>query len=77
MLRQGFETLARAAQERGELDPALEPEHFSKLPLSLIQGMLIQLGVYGDELNVDDYARTAAALLDGPPAQESSHVEGP
>ena len=64
-LRGGFETLSRAAQERGELDPALDPAEFSRLPISLMQGLLVQLGVYGDELDIDAYARAAAALVDG------------
>jgi AcrR family transcriptional regulator len=64
-LRGGFETLARAAQERGELDPAVDPAHFSRLPISLMQGLLVQVGVYGDELDIDAYARAAAALIDG------------
>jgi AcrR family transcriptional regulator len=63
-LRAGFETLARAAQERGELDPALEPEHFARLCISLLQGLLLQVGVYGDALDIDGYARAATALLD-------------
>jgi AcrR family transcriptional regulator len=63
-LRAGFETLARAAQERGELDPALDPAEFSRLPISLMQGLLVQLGVYGDELDIDAYARAATALID-------------
>jgi AcrR family transcriptional regulator len=67
-LREGFEGLARAAQERGELDPALDPEQFSRLPLSLMQGLLIQLGVFGDDLDIDAYARAATALIDGPRA---------
>jgi TetR/AcrR family transcriptional regulator, transcriptional repressor of aconitase len=64
-LRSGFETLARAAQERGELDPAIDPEHFGRLPVSLLQGLFVQLGVYGGALDIDAYAREAAALLDG------------
>jgi AcrR family transcriptional regulator len=63
-LRAGFERLAHAAQERGELDPALEPEDFSRLPISLLQGGLIQIGVYGHEFDIDAYARAAAALID-------------
>src|SRR5262249_13193985 len=39
-LRAGFETLARAAQEGGELDAVLEPEHFGRLCISLLQGLL-------------------------------------
>jgi TetR/AcrR family transcriptional regulator, transcriptional repressor of aconitase len=67
LLRSGFETLARAAQERGELDPALDPVHYGRLPLSLLQGMLIQLGVYGADFDVEPYATAATALLDRPP----------
>jgi AcrR family transcriptional regulator len=66
-LRAGFETLARAAQERGELDPKLDPERFSRLAISLLQGLLIQIGVYGDEIDMDAYAREATALIDGAP----------
>jgi TetR/AcrR family transcriptional regulator, transcriptional repressor of aconitase len=67
-LRAGFETLARAAQERGELDPALDPAELGRIPVSLIQGMFIQLAVYGDAFDVDAYVRTATALIDRPPA---------
>jgi AcrR family transcriptional regulator len=65
-LRATFEKLARAARERGELDPAIDLEAFSRLPISILHGMLLQLGVYGDELDLDAYARTAAAVVDGP-----------
>jgi AcrR family transcriptional regulator len=68
-LRHGFETLARAAQERGELDPTLQPEHFARLCISLLQGLLLQVGVYGEALDIDGYARAAKALLDEQPAQ--------
>jgi AcrR family transcriptional regulator len=63
-LRGGFEALARAAQERGELDPAVDPEEFSRLPISLMQGLLVQVGVYGEELDIDAYARAAARAID-------------
>ena len=63
-LRGTFETLARAAQERGELDPAVDPEQFSRLPISLMQGLLVQIGVYGEELDIDAYARAAASAID-------------
>jgi AcrR family transcriptional regulator len=63
-LRGGFERLARAAQERGELDPGLDLAQFSRLPISLLQGMLVQVGVYGDEIDIDAYAAEAAGLLD-------------
>jgi AcrR family transcriptional regulator len=62
-LRAGFETLARAAQERAELDPELDPQDFSRLPISLLQGLLIQLSVFGDEIDIDAYARAATALI--------------
>jgi TetR/AcrR family transcriptional regulator, transcriptional repressor of aconitase len=64
-VRAGFEGLARAARERGELDPAVDLEYFSRLPLSLFQGLLVQLGVFGDDLDIAAYTRAAAALLDG------------
>ena len=63
-LRGGFEALARAAQERGELDPAVDPEQFARLPISLMQGLLVQLGVYGEEVDIDAYARAAAEAID-------------
>jgi TetR/AcrR family transcriptional regulator, transcriptional repressor of aconitase len=63
-LRGGFETLARAAQERGELDPAVDPEQFSRLPVSLMQGLLVQVGVYGEEIDIDAYALAAAGAID-------------
>ena len=65
-LRAGFEELARAAQERGDLDPALDPESFGRMPISLMQGLLVQLAVYGDDLDLDEYAAVAEALLDRP-----------
>ena len=67
-LRAGFETLGRAAQQRGELDPELDAEDFSRLPISLLQGLLIQLGVFGEVIDIDAYARAATALIDRPPA---------
>lgn len=63
-LREGFATLARAAQERGELDAAIDPDQFGRLALSLLQGALIQISVYGDDMDLDAYVRTAVALLD-------------
>jgi AcrR family transcriptional regulator len=63
-LRGGFEALARAAQERGELDPALDPHDFARLPVALLHGLLIQLGIYGDAFDIDAYVRAASTLLD-------------
>ena len=68
-LRSGFETLARAAQEHGELDPALEPEHFARLCISLLQGALLQVGLYGNELDLDGYARAMTMLIDRKPSE--------
>ncbi len=62
--RGGFESLARAAQDRGELGPGVEPREVATLAISLLQGLLIQVSVFGDELDIDAYARAAAALLD-------------
>jgi TetR/AcrR family transcriptional regulator, transcriptional repressor of aconitase len=64
-LRGGFEALARAAQERGELDPAVDLEQYSRLAVSLLQGLLLQLAVYGGVIDLDAYAQAAATLLDG------------
>jgi AcrR family transcriptional regulator len=64
-LRASFETLARAAQARGELDPGLDVTAFSRLPIALLHGMLIQLGLFGDALDLGAYARAAETLLDG------------
>jgi hypothetical protein len=69
-LRLGFETLARAAQERGDLDSALEPKHFSRVVVSLLQGLLLQYGVYEGEIDIDAYVRAATTLIDGHPAIE-------
>src|SRR5262249_2984124 len=69
-LRAGFEALARAAQERGELDGDLDPEQFSRLAISLLQGLLLQLGVFGADLDIDAYARAATALVDRQPDEE-------
>ena len=68
-LRAGFETLARTAQERGDLDPALEPVHFARLCISLLQGALLQVGLYGDELDLDGYARATTTLIDRKPSE--------
>jgi AcrR family transcriptional regulator len=65
-LREGFATLARAAQGSGELDAAIDPDQLGRLAISLLQGALIQISVYGDEMDLDAYVRTAVALLDGP-----------
>jgi AcrR family transcriptional regulator len=64
-LRAGFEQLARAAQERGELDRKLEPKHFARLCISLLQGALLQLGLIGDEFDIEGYARAVTRLVDG------------
>jgi AcrR family transcriptional regulator len=63
-LHGGFEALAQAAQERGELDPALDPHDFARLPVALLHGLLIQLGIYGDAFDIDAYVRAAGTLLD-------------
>lgn len=73
-LREGFETLACAAQERGELDPALEPEHLSRIAISLLQGLFIQYGVYGNKIDIDAYIRAATMLFDGHPAQHDANA---
>ncbi len=59
-----FAELARAAQERGELDPQLDPEHVARLMLAGFHGLLIQVSLLGDAVDVDAYVKTVAALLD-------------
>jgi AcrR family transcriptional regulator len=63
-LRLGFETLTRAAQERGDVDPALDAADVARLCVGMLQGLLLQLGVYGATVDIDAYARTAAAVVD-------------
>ena len=62
-----FERLTHAAQECGAADLALDPEQHSHLRIGLLQGLPLQLGVFGDKIDVDASAR-AASLLDGQPA---------
>lgn len=64
-LRGSFEKLARAAQDRGELDPSIDAAAYGRLPIALLHGMLIQLALYGEALDLDAYTRAAEALLDG------------
>jgi AcrR family transcriptional regulator len=59
-----FAALARAAQERGELARQLDPEHVARLIFAAFHGLLIQLSVMGDAVDVDAYVETVAALLD-------------
>ena len=65
-LRSGFATLARAAQERGELDGEIDPDQLGRLAISLLQGLLIQYAVYGAEVDIDAYARAAVTMIDRP-----------
>jgi len=65
-LRASFAKLARAAQARGELDPAIDADAFGRLPIALLHGMLLQLGAYGDKLDLDAYTRAAELLIDSP-----------
>jgi AcrR family transcriptional regulator len=71
-LRAGFELLARAAQERGELDPSIDPQPFGRLAIALIQGLLTQYAVYGSDLDVEAYLRTVLTALDGHAASPDS-----
>jgi AcrR family transcriptional regulator len=70
-VRAGYEQLARAAQERGELDPAVDPVHIGRPLIALVQGLLIQYAVYDGQVDVDAYARTAVAMIDGQSPEES------
>lgn len=64
-LRASFEKLARAARDRGELDRTIDLEALGRLPIAMLHGMLVQLAVYGDDFDIDAYARAAERLLDG------------
>src|SRR5262245_24556123 len=59
-VRAGYEKLARAAQEHGELNTEIDPVHIGRLLIALVQGLLIQYAV-----DVDAYVRTAVTLVDG------------
>jgi AcrR family transcriptional regulator len=65
-VRAGYEKLARAAQERGELDPEIDPVHIGRLLIALVQGLLIQYAVYDGRVDIDAYVRTAIRLVDVP-----------
>jgi AcrR family transcriptional regulator len=65
-VRGGYEKLARAAQERGELDPEIDPVHIGRLLIALVQGLLIQYAVYDGQVDIDAYVRTAVRLVDVP-----------
>jgi AcrR family transcriptional regulator len=71
-VRANYELLARAAQERGELDPEIDPVHIGRHLIALVQGLLIQYAVYDGQVDVDAYARTAVAMIDGQAAEESA-----
>src|SRR5262245_16026893 len=64
-VRAGYEKLARAAQKRGELDPAIDPAEIGRLLIALVQGLLIQYAVYDGKVDVESYVRTAITLVDG------------
>jgi AcrR family transcriptional regulator len=65
-VRAGYEKLALAAQERGELDPEIDPVHIGRLLIALVQGLLIQYAVYDGRVDIDAYVRTAIRLVDEP-----------
>jgi AcrR family transcriptional regulator len=56
--------LAREAQARGEIDPALDPDAVARTLLGLFHGMLLQRALY-PELDLDAYRACARALLTG------------
>ena len=64
-LRGAFELLARAAQDRGELELNVDLGQFSRLPIALMQGLLLQISIFGDEIDIEAYAQSARELLDG------------
>jgi hypothetical protein len=50
-------------------DSRFEPEHFGRLCISRLQGLLLQVGVYGDAIDIDAYARATTTLIDGQPVE--------
>jgi AcrR family transcriptional regulator len=56
--------LARRAQERGELDPALDPDAVARATIALFQGMILQRGWY-PEMDPGAYREAATALVSG------------
>jgi AcrR family transcriptional regulator len=55
------EAMAKVAAAAGHPDPVSA----ARLVLSLFQGMLIQLSIFGDAVDRDAYVATAKAMLDG------------
>jgi hypothetical protein len=55
------EAMAKVAAAAGHPDPISS----ARLALSLFQGMLVQLSIFGDAVDQDAYVATAKAMLDG------------
>lgn len=65
-LAAGFAELARSALQRGELDPRVDPEDFGRVAISILQGTLIQYGLFSDTMDLVRHAEAVEALLDPP-----------
>ncbi|HEX8053433.1 MAG TPA: TetR/AcrR family transcriptional regulator [Thermoleophilaceae bacterium] len=64
---EGLTEVARAAQERGDLDPELDPEAAARVAISVFQGLLVQRSIFGADVDVDAYVEAALLML-GPRA---------
>ena len=63
--RAGMGAVIRAAQDRGEVDPALDPEALARAVVALFHGFLLQRAWYGEEADERGYIAAVHALLSG------------
>ena len=61
---QSLSTIFRRAQERGEVDPKLDPEAIARVMVALWHGLLIQKGLE-PKVDVDRYAKVVEAMYSG------------
>ena len=47
----------------GELDCEIDPDQLGKLAISLLQGLLIHVRLYGAEVDIMPYARAAVTMI--------------
>ena len=60
----GFAARVRHGQDRGELDPDLDPESVGRAMLALLQGLILQR-TWSDDVDLDGYWAAVRALLGG------------
>ncbi|HWO73799.1 MAG TPA: TetR/AcrR family transcriptional regulator [Dehalococcoidia bacterium] len=63
-VRAGFRDLIARSQEKGEIDPSLDPDAIARVMISLYQGYIIQK-VIDPEIDLVSYAEAARALFNG------------